>query len=98
MSNDSISGASPDEIAEVDELIRHMQESEISSVKPLELLRGIEGNPYERYKEAQRTIRAGRPVFVLLKAEGLDVEKVTMGDLDQEMSLERIIELRQRLL
>jgi hypothetical protein len=34
---------------------------------------------------------------VLMKAEGLDIDKVTVGELNQEMSLERLIELRRRL-
>ena len=90
-------GVSPEEKAELDLLIQHMQESGIDAVKRLDLIRGLAGNPYERYKQAQATIRWGRPAFVLMKAEGLDIDKVTIGELDQEMSLERLIEIRRRL-
>lgn len=70
----------------------------MDAVKPLDLLRGLlPGNPYQRYKQAQATIRWGRPAFVLMKAEGLDIDKVTIGQLNKEMSLERLIELRAKL-
>jgi hypothetical protein len=96
MSNE-FNRASDEEKAEIDILIKHMQDSGLDAVKPLDLLRGLEGNPYERYKQAQTTIRWGRPAFVLMKAEGLDLEKVTIGELGREISLERLIALRSKM-
>ena len=89
--------ASAEEKAEVDLLIKHLQDSGLDAVKPLDLIRGLAGNPYERYKQAQATIRWGRPAFVLMKAEGLDLDKVTLGELGREVSLQRLIELRSRM-
>jgi len=97
MSTDEVTGHSPDEKDELDELIRYMQEHELNRVKPLDLLRGIVGKPYEDYKQAQRTLRWGRPAFVLMQAEGHDLDGLTVGELKQEMSLEQIIEIRRRL-
>lgn len=97
MSNE-IKRAAAEEKTDIDILISHMQDSGLDAVKPLELLRGLAGNPYERYKQAQATLRWGRVAFVLMKAEGLDLEKVTIGELGQEISLERLIELRSKML
>jgi len=96
MANDNI-GVSPEEMAELDVLIEFMQESGIDAVKPLDLLRGLQGNPYERYKQAQTTIRWGRPAFALMKAEGLDIDNVTIGELGREVSLDQLVDLRRRL-
>jgi hypothetical protein len=97
MSNE-LNKASAEEKAEIDVLIKHMQDSGLDAVKPLDLLRGLAANPYEQYKQAQATLRWGRPAFVLMKAEGLDLEKVTLGELGQEISLKRLIELRSKML
>jgi hypothetical protein len=96
MSNE-FNSPSAEEKAEIDLLIKHMQDSGVDAVKPLDLIRGLQGNPYERYKQAQTTIRWGRPAFVLMKAEGLDLDKVTLGELGKEISLERLIELRSKM-
>jgi hypothetical protein len=96
MSNE-FNGSSAEEKAEIDALIKHLQDSGLDAVKPLDLLRGVVGNPYERYKQAQATLRWGRPAFVLMKAGGLDVDKVTIGELGREVTLERLIELRGKL-
>jgi len=95
--SNEFNSASAEEKAEIDILIKHMRETGLDAVKPLDLIRGLAGNPYERYKEAQRTLRWGRPAFVLMKAEGLDLEKVTIGELGREISLQRLIELRSKM-
>jgi hypothetical protein len=89
--------ASAEEKAEIDILIKHMQDSGLDAVKPLDLIRGLAANPYEQYKQVQATIRWGRPAFVLMKEEGLDIDKVTIGELRREISLERLIELRSKM-
>ncbi|PQD98686.1 hypothetical protein MPNTM1_04825 [Mycolicibacterium parafortuitum] len=91
-------GISFDEKIEIDSLIEYMQESDLESVNALDLIRGIVGSPYERYKQAQATLRWGRPAFALLRAEGREIGSVTLGELEgHEVSLERLLELRRGL-
>jgi hypothetical protein len=100
--SDSRRELSPADLAAFDLLIAMVQEEGLSSVNLRDLLftRGLTGEGRVRDRVG-RVVRYGNYVYGQLRAfpppDQPDAENVTLGDLDVELTLEELLEMRKNL-